>query len=140
MQAVTSLSLACALSFGSSVSGAARRTCVVNSLMPSVTVAGSFQQELGCPGDWQPDCAATQLTAGAYDGVWQASFALPAGTWEYKAALDGTWDENYGAGAVRDGPNIVVDLASPTTVHFFYDHGTHWLTDDVTSVIATVPT
>jgi len=40
MQAVMSFSLEWALSFGSSVSGAARRTCVVNSVMPSVTVAG----------------------------------------------------------------------------------------------------
>jgi hypothetical protein len=28
----------------------------------SVTVAGSLQSELGCPGDWQPDCAATHLS------------------------------------------------------------------------------
>jgi len=28
----------------------------------SVTVAGDFQSELGCPGDWTPDCAASQLT------------------------------------------------------------------------------
>ena len=27
----------------------------------SVTIAGSLQDELGCPGDWQPDCAATHL-------------------------------------------------------------------------------
>ena len=27
----------------------------------AVTVAGSLQSELGCPGDWQPDCAATHL-------------------------------------------------------------------------------
>jgi hypothetical protein len=27
----------------------------------SVTIAGSMQSELGCPGDWQPDCTATQL-------------------------------------------------------------------------------
>jgi glycosidase len=103
----------------------------------TVTVAGSFQSELGCPGDWQPECAATQLAPGADDGVWQASFPLPAGTWEYKAALNGTWDENYGAGATRDGPNIVLDLAAPTTVTFLYDDATHWVADDAGSVIAT---
>src|SRR5690349_11559779 len=27
----------------------------------SVTVAGSLQEELGCSGDWQPDCADTHL-------------------------------------------------------------------------------
>jgi glycosidase len=105
----------------------------------TVTVAGSFQQELGCPGDWQPECATTHLALDADDGVWQASFPLPAGSWEYKAALEGTWAENYGAGAVRDGPNIGLSLAAPGQVKFFYDDETHWVTDNQTSVIATAP-
>jgi glycosidase len=105
----------------------------------SVTIAGSLQEELGCPGDWQPECAATHLTFDADDGVWQASFPVPAGNWEYKAALDGAWTENYGLGAVRDGPNIPLVLAEPTTVKFYYDDGTHWVTDDHGSVIATAP-
>ena len=40
MQARMSLSLLCALSFGSRVSGVARRTCVVNSASPCSTVSG----------------------------------------------------------------------------------------------------
>ena len=47
----------------------------------TVTIAGSFQSELGCPGDWQPECPLTQLTLDPDDGVWQASFTLPAGDW-----------------------------------------------------------
>src|SRR5918995_150557 len=105
----------------------------------TVTLAGSFQQELGCPADWQPECPATNLALDADDGVWQATFPVPKGTWEYKAALDGTWTENYGAGAVRDGPNIALDLAEPTQVKFFFDGASHWVTDNQTSVIATVP-
>jgi glycosidase len=105
----------------------------------TVTIAGSLQSELGCPGDWQPECANTQLMYDANDGVWQASFVLPAGTWEYKAALNGTWDENYGKGATRDGPNIVLTLAAQTTVKFFYEDSSHWVTDNQTSVIATAP-
>lgn len=27
-----------------------------------VTAAGSFNSEIGCPGDWQPDCQAAQLS------------------------------------------------------------------------------
>ena len=27
----------------------------------TVTLVGSLQAELGCPSDWQPDCAATRL-------------------------------------------------------------------------------
>jgi glycosidase len=105
----------------------------------TVTLAGSFQQELGCPSDWLPECPVTNLALDPDDGVWQASFALPAGTWEYKAALDGTWAENYGAGAVRDGPNIPLALADATQVKFFYDDETHWVTDNQSAVIATVP-
>jgi hypothetical protein len=37
----------------------------------SVTIAGSLQSELGCAGDWMPDCAATHLTYDASDGIWQ---------------------------------------------------------------------
>jgi hypothetical protein len=72
----------------------------------SVTVAGNLQDELGCPGDWQPDCAATQLGFDAEDGVWQGTFNIPAGNWEYKAPLNDSWDENYGANAQQNGANI----------------------------------
>ena len=54
----------------------------------SVTIAGSLQSELGCPGDWEPDCAATHLAYDAADDVWQGDVLRPAGGWEYKAALN----------------------------------------------------
>jgi hypothetical protein len=105
----------------------------------SVTLVGSLQDELGCPGDWQADCAATYLTFNSDDDVWQDTFNVPAGSWEYKAALNDSWDENYGAGGVAGGDNIVLSVADPTDVKFYYDHKSHWVTDDVNSVIATVP-
>src|SRR5919204_4546863 len=82
----------------------------------AVTIAGDLQSELGCPGDWQPDCAATHLAYDANDDVWQRTFALPAGSYEYKAALNDSWAENYGLHAERDGANIPLDLASNTSV------------------------
>ena len=46
----------------------------------SVTIAGDLQNELGCPGDWQPDCAATHLAATPADpGVFTGSFTVPSG-------------------------------------------------------------
>ena len=105
----------------------------------SVGIPGSYQSELGCPGDWQPDCPATQLSFDASDRVWQGTFNVPAGDWEYKAALNGTWDVNYGANAQLNGPNIGLSLAAPTAVKFYYDHATHWITDNHNSVIATAP-
>src|SRR5688500_1753893 len=54
----------------------------------SVTIAGSLQSEAGCSGDWEPGCATTHLGFDANDQVWQGVFALPAGSYEYKAALN----------------------------------------------------
>ena len=105
----------------------------------TATIAGSLQNELGASGDWQPDAAVTHLTYDANDDVWQGVFAVPAGSWEYKAALNDSWDENYGDHAIRNGANIALSLAAPTTVKFYYDHKTHWVTDNVNSAIATVP-
>ena len=105
----------------------------------TVTIAGSLQSELGCPADWQPECAATHLAFDADDDVWQATFPIGAGNWEYKAALNGTWAENYGLGAVRDGPNIPLNLAADASVKFYYDDETHWVTDNRSSVIAVAP-
>ena len=104
----------------------------------SATIAGSLQDELGCPGDWQPECAATHLSFDADDQVWQQTFLFPAGSYEYKVALNDSWDESYGAGAVPGGDNIPLDLGAPDDVKFYYDHKTHWITDNVNSVIATV--
>jgi hypothetical protein len=103
----------------------------------SVTVAGSLQSELGCPGDWQPDCASSHLAFDAIDGVWQGTFAVPGGNWEYKAALGDSWVENYGANATRSGSNITLSLASAASVKFYYDHESHWIADDHDQIIAT---
>jgi len=105
----------------------------------SVTIPGSFQSELGCPGDWQPDCAVTHLEYDAEDSVWQELFDIPAGSWEYKATINDTWDETYGLNAMRNGANISLNLAYPTMVKFYYDDNTHWVTDNVMSIIATAP-
>ena len=46
----------------------------------SVTIAGSLQSELGCPGDWQPECAATHLQpVDGQPGVFRGTFDVPPG-------------------------------------------------------------
>ena len=105
----------------------------------SVTVAGSLQSEAGCSGDWDPTCATTHLAYDADDDVWQGTFDdLPADTYEYKAPINDAWDENYGLHAVQgdDGANIPLNLPDVTTVKFYYDHKSHWITDNQGSTIA----
>jgi glucan 1,4-alpha-glucosidase len=97
----------------------------------TVTVVGSMQHLLGCPGDWAPDCAATHLTYDASADVWTKTFSVPAGQYEYKVALNDSWNENYGAGGAPGGANIQLNLAQDSFVKFTYDHKTHVITADV---------
>ena len=73
------------------------------------------------------------------DDVWQGSFSVPAGSYEYKAALNDTWTENYGANAQPNGANIPLNLGAGTSVKFYYDDKSHWVTDNVNSRIAVAP-
>ena len=75
-----------------------------------VSVPGSHNSEMGCPGDWQPECAEAQMSLDADDLVWKRTVSLPAGGYEYKAAIDRSWDENYGAGGARGGSNVALTL------------------------------
>src|SRR5262249_25259804 len=93
----------------------------------SVTIAGDLQSGAGWGGAWDPACAATHLTYDSSDDVWQGTFTLPAGNYQYKAALNNSWDENYGLHAVAGGDNIPV-AAPGGPVKFYYDHKTHWAT------------
>lgn len=103
-----------------------------------VSVPGNLNSELGCPGDWQPDCAQAQLTRNPNDDIWRLTATVPAGDYEYKAAVNRSWDENYGAGGTRNGSNIALrSTGAPTT--FYYDHRTHWVTSDAEGPIITAP-
>lgn len=106
----------------------------------SVYVAGTLDSELGCSGDWQTDCAQTLMTRRTSDGMWSLTKTLPAGTYAYKAAVNGSWTENYGAHATAGGADIPLTVPSGgKQVTFVYDPVTHWVTDDVNSKIVTAP-
>jgi pullulanase-type alpha-1,6-glucosidase len=104
----------------------------------NVSVPGDHNGEMGCPGDWQPDCDQAQLTLDAKDLIWKGTYTLPAGDFAYKAAINKSWDENYGAGAAKNGANIPY-TSTGAPVSFYYDHGTHWVTSDANGPIITAP-
>jgi pullulanase len=134
--ALIALCIALALSF------ALTRTRASDTPTPtSVTIPGSLESEItnnSC-GDWEPACSAARLTFDADDQVWQGTFMVPAGAWEYKAALNDSWDENYGANAQSNGSNIGLALGASTPVKFYYDHETHWIADNRNALIVTAP-
>ncbi len=94
----------------------------------SVAVVGTFQSALGCARDRDAECAATFLAYDEANDVWSAAFEMPAGNYEYRVALNGTLDESYGH---PDGTDIALTLETDTTVTFYYDHKTHYVTDSV---------
>lgn len=103
----------------------------------SVTIVGTFQSELGCPGDWDPACTSTGLDPHPVDGIWRKVFPIPGGPQEFKVALNGTWDENYGANAQRDGANLYFGhIEESVDVKFFYDPVSHWVTNSSLTPIA----
>ena len=115
-------------------------TAAAQTAPTSVGIPGSYQSESGCGGDWDPACPATQLIYDANGDIWRNTFSIPAaGAYEYKVALNGSWDVNYGTHAQQNGPNIPLNTGAPQSVTFYYDHKTHWVTDNVNSLIATVP-
>lgn len=107
------------------------RTVVVGTVAvpqpESVTVAGDLNSEMGCSGDWLPACTSAFMTLDPADTIWKLTADLPAGRYEFKAAINGSWDENYGQGGARNGTNIVLNHdGGPVT--FRYDHSTHLIT------------
>jgi len=85
------------------------------------TLPGSFNALVGCPGDWQPECPATQLTAND-DGTFGITLDIPAGSYEFKVAVNYAWGESYGD---ADGNNLVLELAADSKVTFVYNDETN---------------
>ena len=91
---------------------------------------GSFQSELGCPGDWDPTCLRSWLEDPDGDGIYTfETTALPAGSYETKVAINEDWAENYGQGGVLNGSDIPFNVpVDNTKVTFSYDAASHVLT------------
>ncbi|MET1155809.1 glycosidase [Arthrobacter sp.] len=71
----------------------------------SVAVVGDFGVLLGADRDWDPAAGAVQMRFEPDDGLWRLDGELPAGRYAFKFALNGSWEENYGAYGLPDGAN-----------------------------------
>lgn len=96
-----------------------------------VGVPGSHQAAAGCAGDWDPACDVTFMSDEDGDGIYTLTVTLPAGDYEYKVAMNGGWDENYGVDGAPGGDNIMLSLSEETEVTFTYDDSTNIITDSV---------
>jgi hypothetical protein len=105
----------------------------------AVSVPGSTNSEMGCPGDWDPACPQAQLSLDPNDKIWKGTYVLPPDTYSYKVAINNAWDENYGAGAAPNGPNIELTSDGNTAITFFYDHRTHLVSSTAEGPIVVAP-
>lgn len=103
----------------------------------AVSVPGSHNSEMGCDDDWAPACDQAQLSLDEHDSIWKGTFdSIPQGSYEYKAAINRSWDENYGAAGQPAGANLTYD-APGQKVTFYYDHARHYVTSDAQGPIIT---
>ena len=103
------------------------RALIQGALAGMINLPGSFQDTVGCGGQWDPACEATAMKKGD-DGLYTLTVKLPAGDYEYKVALDGAWTVNYGSDGKQDGPNYKLSLAADGEVTFVYDPATNMVT------------
>jgi glycosidase len=92
-----------------------------------VVLVGDLQAELGAGSDWSPSDTTTQLI-NLGNGSYIFAGNLKAGDYQYKIAIGGSWDENYGAGGAGGG-NINLHLDKDQTVLFYYNDVTHSIAD-----------
>ena len=89
----------------------------------AVAVAGDFNVLIGAPANWAPQYDEAQMELDQVDQLWKIAADVPAGFYTFKIALNRSWDENYGAFGVFDGPNHEVHHGGGLLV-IQYDHRT----------------
>ncbi|MET4156623.1 pullulanase-type alpha-1,6-glucosidase [Agromyces sp. PvR057] len=103
-----------------------------------VTIPGSHNSEMGCAGDWAPGCEVAKLTKRA-DGIYEGTFTIPAGDYEYKVAVNGSWDLNYGANGEPNGGNVSYTTDGTQPIIFFWNPETHVVSSTAEGPVVTLP-
>ena len=96
-------------------------------------VPGTFPGE-----SWNP--ASNKMTY-LGDGIYSYTFEnVPAANYEFKIAINGSWDENYGRGGVKnsasDNYSVTVPTAQDVTV--YYSHNSHLAVTSVDYIFADI--
>ncbi len=94
---------------------------------PTVSFPGNYGQAIGFP-SWAPDDAAVMGADPDGDGIYTFTVTLPRGSYEFKVALNGSWEENYGRGGAPGGENIPFDVAAEGPVTFAFNTQTRAIT------------
>ena len=94
-----------------------------------VVLCGDLQTVGGASAKWAPSDMATKMTPADHGFYTFTIKNLPAGTYNYKIAINGSWAENYGLNGIADGANVAMTIDKPETVTFYYNDKTHRIAD-----------
>ena len=89
-------------------------------------LVGNLMSNNDLGNDWAPDNLSGRLNK-YKNGIYEGSFDLKAGQYEYKIAMNKSWDESYG----NEGQNIVLNLAEDSKVIFRLDYKNKVVYDSV---------
>ena len=79
------------------------------------------------------DAGSNQMTYDGELGLYVYTFEdVPAANYEYKIAVNGSWNENYGVGGKQDGSNYGVSVPETMDVTVYYNDQTHYSVTNVT--------
>ena len=94
-----------------------------------IVLCGDLQPLGGAGAKWAPSDMATKMKD-VGNGFYEFTIKnMPAGTYNYKIAINGSWAENYGLNGIADGANVAMTLDKPETVTFYYNDKTHRIAD-----------
>lgn len=93
------------------------KTLVKNESEAFAVVVGDFLQVNGNDSDWDPTNMKGVLKK-YKNGLYEGTLKLKAGNYNYKIAMNGTWDESYG----NNGQNIALNLSKDSEVIFRLDY------------------
>ncbi len=93
------------------------KTLVKNESEAFAVVVGDFLQVNYNGSDWDPKNMNGVLKK-YKNGLYEGTLKLKAGNYNYKIAMNGTWDESYG----NNGQNIALNLSKDSEVIFRFDY------------------
>ncbi|RLT38369.1 MAG: hypothetical protein DWI57_12140 [Chloroflexi bacterium] len=100
----------------------------------AVSFPGSYASQIG-GAEWEPADPAVQAADEDGDGIWSLTVELTGGIYEFKAAINGSWDENYGQDGVAGGDNLSVDVPDAGgLVTFSYNRADNQVGAEVSSL------
>lgn len=85
----------------------------------TAVLVGDLMQENNLGDNWQPSNYKGQLKE-YKNGIFEGGFNLKKGDYQYKIAMNGTWDESYAGTNIKDG-NTILSLSEDSNVYFRLD-------------------